>query len=99
MLIDGLFAGAFLAIGIQCARCAAVTTTEGLPDGGLPPRSAIVADAVGRSHGWTAMTVPPGYSVVGQAEMERLQALFQPATPDNTYHRVRCPAGRGRRGV
>jgi hypothetical protein len=31
------------------------------------------------------MTVPPGVSVVGQAEMGRLQALFQPASPEHIY--------------
>ncbi|HEY0423632.1 MAG TPA: hypothetical protein VGC82_09950 [Rhodopila sp.] len=83
-LIQGFAAVRFLAIGIQCARCGEVTTTPPLPEGELPPRSAIVA-APSAEPRLTAMTVPPDVSVVGQSEMGRLQALFQPATPDYTY--------------
>jgi hypothetical protein len=84
-LITGFSPERFLAIGIQCARCATVTTTEGLPEGELPPRSAIIA-APSDEPRMTAMTVPPNVPVVGQAEMARLQARFQPATPDSSYH-------------
>jgi hypothetical protein len=84
-LIQGFSPVRFLAIAIQCGRCAAVTTTQQLPDGELPPRSAIVA-APSTEPRLTAMKVPEGTSVVGEAEMSRLQALIQPATPDNTYH-------------
>jgi hypothetical protein len=84
VLIQGFDAARFLAIGIQCGRCSAVTATAGLADGQLPPRSAIVA-APSQQPATTAMTVPPDVSVVGQAEMERLSALFQPASPDNAY--------------
>jgi hypothetical protein len=84
ILVEGFDAARFLAIGIRCARCLAVTTTDGLADGELPPRSAIVA-APSAEPRMTAMTVPPDVSVVGQEEMGRLQALFQPASPDHTY--------------
>jgi hypothetical protein len=83
-LIQGFDEARFLAIGIQCARCSAVTTTARLPEGKLPPRSAIVA-APSAEPRMTAMTVPPDITVVGQDEMGRLRALFQPASPDNTY--------------
>jgi hypothetical protein len=83
-LIEGFEPVRFLAIGIKCGRCGAVTTTQTLPEGELPPRSAIIA-APSDEPRTTAMTVPPGVSVVGQAEMDRLQALFQPASPDNVY--------------
>jgi hypothetical protein len=84
VLITGFEAPRFLAIGIRCGRCGAVTTTAGLPEGVVPPRSAIVAapSAEPREAG---MTVPPGVSVVGQAEMGRLQTLFQPVSPDPVY--------------
>jgi hypothetical protein len=83
-LIAGFAAARFLAIGLKCGRCLAVTTTAPLPEDALPPRSAIVA-APSDAPRTTAMTVPPGVAVVGQAEMVRLQALFQPAEPDYVY--------------
>jgi hypothetical protein len=61
-----------------------MTSTSELPDGDRPPWSAIVA-APSPEPRTTAMTVPPGASVVGQAEMRRLQALFQPASADHVY--------------
>jgi hypothetical protein len=84
-LVQGFEAAGFLAIGIQCARCGTITTTESLPDGSLPPRSAIVA-APSMEPRTTAMTVPPGVPVVGQAEMARLRERVEPATPDHVYH-------------
>jgi hypothetical protein len=83
-LIQGFEAARFLAIGIRCARCSEVTRTKALPEGELPPRSAIVA-APSAEPRLTAMTVPPDVSVVGQQEMARLQALFQPTSPEHTY--------------
>jgi hypothetical protein len=84
VLIEGFDPARVLAIGIQCVQCSAVTTTEPLPEGRLPPRSAMVA-APWAEPRMTAMTVAADVSVIGQAEMARLQALFQPASPDNTY--------------
>lgn len=83
-LIKGFDPNRFLAIGIQCGQCGAVTETEGLADSDLPPRSAIIA-APSLTPRATAMDVPADVAVVGQAEMARLQALFQPAAPDGTY--------------
>jgi hypothetical protein len=84
LLIQGFDAARFLAIGIQCARCSKVTATAGLPEHQLPPRSAIVA-APSPQPRTGAMTVPPDVTVVGQAEMARLTALFQPSSSDNVY--------------
>ena len=83
-LIAGFDARRFLAISVQCAQCGSVTTTAPLPEGEVPPRSAIVAAVSGEKRAG-AMTVPAEVSVVGQAEMGRLQALFQPASPDWVY--------------
>lgn len=84
MLIQGYDPARFLAIGIQCAHCGTLTSTPGLPEGELPPRSAIIA-APSTEPRTGAMTVSAGVSVVGQAEMGRLQTLFQPASPENVY--------------
>ncbi len=84
LLIEGFNASRFLAIGIQCGRCGVVTTTPALPEGVLPPRSAIVAAPSMEPRG-APMTVPSGVSVVGQAEMARLQTLFQPVSPEPVY--------------
>jgi hypothetical protein len=83
-LVQGFEPAGFLAIGIQCARCGTVTATPPLPEGDLPPRSAIIA-APSAEPRTTAMTVPPDIAVVGQAEMERLQALSQPVSPGHPY--------------
>jgi hypothetical protein len=85
VLVQGFEAARVLAVGIQCGQCGVVTTTAPLPDGELPPRSAIIAapSTVPRD---SAMTVPAGVPVVGQAEMARLQALFRPAAADTLYH-------------
>jgi hypothetical protein len=84
VLVDGYDPARFLAIAIQCGRCGTVTTTPGLPEGALPPRSAIIAGPTTEPRA-TPMTVPAGVSVVGQAEMNRLRALFQPAAPNPLY--------------
>ena len=86
-LIHGFRPSRFLALGIRCGQCGTVTGTAPLPEGELPPRSAIVA-APSTVPRMTAMTVPPDVSVVGQAEMQRLQALFQPVTPADNIYRV-----------
>jgi hypothetical protein len=84
VLVEGYDPARFLAIGLQCARCGTLTSTPALAEGELPPRSAIVA-APSAEPRTGAMTVPAGVSVVGQAEMARLQALLQPASPGNVY--------------
>ena len=84
VLIRGFEPARFLAIGLQCSRCQAVSTTSGLADGSLPPRSAIIA-APSSTPRMTAMTMANSVTVVGQQEMQRLQALFQPADPNPVY--------------
>ena len=44
VLIQGYLPGNFLAIRIQCFRCGAVSTTPGLPEGEILPRSAIAIE-------------------------------------------------------
>jgi hypothetical protein len=84
VLIQGFDSQRFLAIGLRCRRCGTLTTTERLPERELPPRSAIVATPSAEPR-QEAMTVPSGVTVVGQAEMARWQAMFQPASPDHVY--------------
>ena len=84
-LIEGYEPARFLAIGLQCGGCGMVTVTPRLADGVLPPRSAIVA-APSQEPRFATMTVPEDTAVVGQTEMRRLQALFQPLNPDSSYH-------------
>ena len=85
LLVQGYEPARFLAVGIQCAKCGTVTATPPLADGILPPRSALIA-APSQEPRTTSMTVPASLTLVGQAEMARLQALFTPATPaDSVY--------------
>lgn len=84
-LVSGYDAGRVLGIGIQCARCGTVTTTLPMAEGALPPSSALVATPSAEPR-TVPMTVAQGITVIGQAEMDRLSALFRPVTPaDNTY--------------
>jgi hypothetical protein len=84
-LIQGYAPAQFLAIGVQCGACQRVTMTPDLPAGVLPPDSVLIA-APSLTPRMTAMMVPADVAAVGQAEMGRLQALFQPARPDSLYH-------------
>lgn len=85
VLIQGYVPSRFVAVAIQCARCATITETPPLADGELPPRSAIIAGPSSEPR-TTAMTVPPDLRMIGMAEMARWQALFQPRTPaDSAY--------------
>src|ERR1700759_1158908 len=68
ILVQGFSADRFLGIGIACGRCGSVTTTAVLPDGAVPPRSAIVA-APSAAPRETAMTIPAGATLIGHAEM------------------------------
>ena len=86
VLIEGFRPAQFLGVGIQCARCGAVTTTAALPDGDMLPRALITAEPTAQPR-TTAMTVPVDAAVVGRTEMDRLGTLFRPATPpDTVYH-------------
>ena len=85
-LVTGYDPGFIIAVGIQCARCSAVTTTQPLPDRAMLPSAVIMADpsATPRTD---AMTVPPGVTVIGRAEIERLRVLFRPVTPPGNIYR------------
>ncbi len=87
VLIEGFQASQFLALGIQCARCGAVTTTEPLPEGKLPAPGLSVAE-VSAEPRVRAMKVPDGVAVVGRTEMDRLGTLLRPNTPPDTTYQV-----------
>ncbi len=88
-LIAGYDKALFLGVGIQCARCGAVTSTPPMAEGAALPLAAIVAEPSVEPR-LTTMTVPPRVTVVGRAEMERLAALYRPVTPaDNIYQLTR----------
>jgi hypothetical protein len=86
-LIEGFRPQQFLAIGIQCARCEAVTTTPPLAAGETPPRTMMVMEpsATPRT---SPMTVPSHVAAVGRTEMDRLGTLFRPATPPDTAYQI-----------
>ncbi len=85
VLIEAFGPAQFLGVGIQCARCGIVTTTDSLPPGKMPPASLIAAEpSVEPRVG--AMTVPSGVAVVGRTEMERLGTMLRPATPADSIY-------------
>ena len=84
-LAVGYDADRVLGVGIQCARCGTVTTTLPMAEGALPPSAVLIAPPSTEPR-TVPMTVAQGITVIGQAEMDRLSALFRPVTPtDNTY--------------
>ena len=84
-LIAGFRPAQFLGIGIQCARCGAVTTTAPLLAGKMLPAALITAEPSTEPR-TSLMTVPAHVAVVGRSEMGRLEMLFRPVTPpDSTY--------------
>jgi hypothetical protein len=85
LLIHGYDPVRVLAIGIQCGQCGTVTTTPALAEGMLPPRSAMIAPPQATPVAGT-LALPADVPMVGQAEMARFQALFQPNEPDYVYH-------------
>ena len=85
ILIEGFDPAQFLAVGIRCGRCGAVTTTPALPEGETLPAFVSTAEPADEPR-VRAMKVPPRVALVGRAEMDRLGSLFRPATPDPTYH-------------
>jgi hypothetical protein len=85
VLIEGFQAAQFLGLGIQCARCGAVTATAPLPEGKMPPAGLSVAELSAEPR-VRAMKVPHGVAVVGRAEMDRLGTLLRPNTPADTAY-------------
>jgi len=85
-LIEGYDAARFLSVGLRCAHCGHLTTTPPLAADVAPPFAAIVAEPVAELRPVTT-TLPAHVFVIGRAEMDRISALYQPATPpSNVYH-------------
>jgi hypothetical protein len=87
VLIEAFHPAQFLGVGIQCARCGAVTTTDILPAGKMPPDGLSTAEPSTEPR-LRAMKVPAGVAVVGRAEMDRLGTLLRPVTPPDTIYRI-----------
>lgn len=82
-LVGAFDPGQFLGIGIQCARCHAVTTTPPLPEGKMPPPNAVVAELSLEPRAGPVV-VPARTAVIGRSEMDRLGTLLRPAAlPDS----------------
>jgi hypothetical protein len=86
-LVTGYGADRVLGIGIQCARCATVTTTSPLAEGALPPTAVLIATPSAEPR-TVPMTVAQGITLIGQAEMDRLSALYRPLTPAENIYRI-----------
>jgi hypothetical protein len=85
VLIEGYDPARFLGVGIQCGRCAEVTTTPPLPEGATPPFAVVIAEAVAEPR-TSGTTLPASAYVVGRVEFNRIAELYQPHTPsDNVY--------------
>jgi hypothetical protein len=77
VLIQGYLPGNFLAIRIKCSRCGAVTSTPGLPDGEILPRSA-VAIAATEATVTTTSVVGYGDTLACRDAIARDYALTRP---------------------
>ena len=77
MLIQGYLPGNFLAIRIRCFRCGAVSTTPGLPEGEILPRSAI-AIAPTQTPMVTTSDIAPGHVLACRDAIARDYALTRP---------------------
>ncbi len=85
VLIQDYDPARFLSVGIQCRVCGALTTTPPLPRDAPPPFAVVIAEPVAEVRPVTT-TLPRSVFVIGRGEMDRITALYQPATPaDNVY--------------
>ena len=84
-LVDRYDPAYFIDIGLQCGHCGAVTTTPPLADAARPPFAVVIAEPVAERRMVTAVLGPSAF-VISRAEMDRLNALYQPRTPDWLYH-------------
>ena len=80
MLIRGYLPANFLAIGIKCFRCGAVSVTPGLPDGEVLPRDAVAVARRGEPMVAPA-TIPRGAVFASQEAIDRDYALTRPRNP------------------
>ncbi|MFL5253519.1 MAG: hypothetical protein ACJ8AI_11600 [Rhodopila sp.] len=85
VLIEDYDPPRFLGVGIQCGRCAAVTTTPPLPADTSPPFAVVVAEPVAEPRTSTTM-LPPSAYVIGRADYDRIAALYAPKTPEDTVY-------------
>ena len=84
-LIQNYDPARFLAVGIQCGRCATVAVTPKLPDGQSPPFAVVIAEPTAEQRVATT-TLPRSAFIIGRREMDRIISLYQPVTPpENTY--------------
>jgi hypothetical protein len=86
-LIEGYDPPRFLAIGLQCGRCAAVTATPGLPQGTSPPFAVVVAEPIAEPRTSTT-TLPPSAYVIGRVEYDRIATLYAPKTPEDSVYQI-----------
>jgi hypothetical protein len=77
----------FLAIDIQCGQCGAITSTPGLPDGAASPAAVVAARRGGETPPSTTR-LAGGTAIIGQEELERLTALYQPRTPASNLYAI-----------
>lgn len=89
-LIEGYEPARFLAIGIQCEQCGAVTETPGLAAGARPPFAVVIAEAAAEPR-VSVTTLPPSAYVIGRGEMDRITALLLPRTPDDNVYLMSAP--------
>jgi hypothetical protein len=87
ILIAGYSPDRFLAVGIVCGGCGAVTVTPGLPAESGPPFAAVIAEPVAEPR--MATTLLPAHTVIiGRADMDRITALYMPQTPADNVYRI-----------
>lgn len=77
VLVQGYLPGNFLEIRIQCFRCGAVSTTPGLPEGEILPRSAIAIEP-GQMPMVTTSAIAPGHVLACRDAVARDYALTRP---------------------
>ena len=87
VLIEGYDPARFLSVSIRCGRCAEITATPPLPAGSAPPAALVVAEPVAERRTATT-TLPANVHVADRLEYDRIAALYQPRTPDDTLYRV-----------
>ncbi len=90
MLIQGYLPANFLSIRIQCFRCGAVSTTPGLPEGEILPRSAIAIEPTPMPMVTTA-GIARGHVLACRDAIARDYALTRPRdVPDEPVHLSRA---------
>ena len=79
MLVQGYLPANFLAIRIRCFRCGAVSTTPGLPEGEILPRSAIAIEPTQMPMVTTA-GIARGHVLACREAIARDYALTRPSS-------------------